>query len=98
MQEQSQKIERAYALAQTASQPEPPKRALFGYKCPKCGGKLKKEDLKMLIVAGEQGTTFADTVARDNELGVGAYNLAVSQFKCDCGYEFARSVVDPVNE
>lgn len=98
MEQKEEKLQKAYEIAEKTGQAPEPKRALLGYKCPKCGGKLEKEAVKGLIFAGEGATEFAQKVAAKAELAPGVYNLAVNHFKCKCGYEYAKSEVSTVSD
>ncbi len=41
-----EKLEKFYSLVLSSAQTPPPKNALFGAKCPKCGKETTKDDLR----------------------------------------------------
>jgi hypothetical protein len=93
-----EKLQKLYSLAMNSAQSLPPKRALFAWKCPKCGGKLDRESLKEMIFAGEGGSEFANKVISEAGLPQGVYNLRIDHFTCKCDYEFAKRTIESPRE
>ncbi len=94
-----ERMEKLYGVAEKTAQSAEPKRVLFGYKCPKCGGKLGKESVKGLLFAGEGCTEFAKKVAASAELPPGVYNLTIHHFTCSQrDYEYAKTAVSAVSD
>lgn len=91
--EKEEKLQKLYSLAMS-TQPLLPKRSLFAWKCPKCGGKLDKESVGDRIYAGEGGTEFANKVISDGGFDPAIYNLKIDHFTCKCGYEFAQRFIE----
>ena len=94
-----QKLEQLYDMAMNCGSLPGPKRSLFTVKCPKCGGKLKKDAVKELVVGVEGGDAFILKVLSQASVPVGAYYLNIERFTCEAGdYDFARRTVEEVSE
>jgi hypothetical protein len=94
-----QKLEQLYGMAMSCGELPAPKRTLFSTKCPKCGGKLKKETVKELVVGVEGGDAFVLKVLNEASVPVGAYYLTIDRFTCEAGdYDYARRTVEEVSE
>ena len=94
-----EKLEQLYGMAMSCGSLPAPKRSLFSVKCPKCGGKLKKESAKELIVGVEGGDAFVLKVLSEASVPVGAYYLTIERFTCEAGdYDYARRTVEEVSE
>jgi hypothetical protein len=94
-----QKLEQLYGLAMSCENLPAPKRSLFSVKCPKCGGKLKKDTAKELIVGVDGGDAFVLKVLSEASVPVGAYYLTIDRFPCEAGdYDYARRTVEEVSE
>ncbi len=97
MEENKEKMAKLYEVVEKSTQTPPPKRALFGAKCPKCGSKLSKNTMKAIAYTGDTGPEFARKAAARVELPVGLYNLTIKHYACkQCGYEYAAAdMVEP---
>jgi hypothetical protein len=94
-----QKLEQLYGMAMSSGNLPAPKRSLFSVKCPKCGGKLKKDTVKELIVGVDGGDAFVLKVLSEASVPVGAYYLTIERFTCEAGdYDYARRMVEEVSE
>lgn len=96
----TEKLEKLYAIAMSSAQTPPPKKSLFGARCPKCGAKLSKESVKELIVGVEGGeNAFVNKVIAESQLAPGAYYLVIEHYTCPGGdYEFAKRNVEELGE
>jgi len=93
VEEKIKKLEELCALAVNGTETTRPKRALFGLKCPKCGGKLAKDSAKAMVLVGEEGSEIINKVVTEAQYGPGVYTVKVDHFTCGCGYEFFKTDV-----
>ncbi len=90
-----EKLQQLYSLVLASAQTPPPKKSLFGMKCPKCGSRLSKESVKGMLFAGEGGSEFAKKVViEDAGIEPGVYVLRVDKYTCKCDYQFAVRDID----
>lgn len=85
-----------YELTQKYESSLPPKSKFLGWKCPKCGAKLKKRSLKHPISTEVGGTEFAYKVVKKFNAPPGFYSLNLDHFMCRCGYEYAARKLEKV--
>ena len=90
-------VKKLYQQKKIAQPDLPPKQTFWGWKCPKCGNKLKKESVSHPLFVEEGGTDeFTNMVAKDHALAPGLYSLTMEQLTCNCGYGFYNSRFDQV--
>ncbi len=95
VEQKEEKIAKLYEVVEKSAQLPLPKRALLGWKCPKCSSRLSKNTAKAIIFSGEGGSDFAKKVVAKAGLAPGLYSLTVQHFTCKQGdYEFARADVE----
>lgn len=98
-----QRIEEAYNLVTRSAQSAKPKRVLFGWKCPQCGGKLSPKTLikEIVYLAGEgaEGSNeITKKILKERDIAPGVYTVKIERFGCQCGYDFAKADIDPMGE
>lgn len=88
-------VKKLYEQKKTINPDVPPKQTFTGWKCPKCGNKLKKESVSHPIFFEEGGSDgFVNMVAKDHGVPFGLYNMTMEHLTCKCGYEFYHSKLD----
>ena len=100
--EKWRRIAELYDLATKSANSARPKRVLFSWKCPKCNGNLNKESVKELAYLAEGGTEEGNEIIKkiltEAKIDPGVYYLKLNHFSCKCGYEFARTNIEPVSD
>ncbi len=99
MEAKEEKMKKLYEVVEKSEGMPVPKRALFSWKCPKCGNKLSKKSAKDMIYTGEGASEFAKKVTAKAGVLQGVYNLTINHFTCQkCGYEFAQAEVEELSD
>lgn len=106
MAEKFEELEKLYNVSLNSANSPQPKKSFLSVKCPKCDKKLKKKSVKEIVfqdtsgtnVSSEKANAFAAKVIKDAGMDPGVYGLSIEYFSCQCGYEYARSNVGPIEE
>jgi hypothetical protein len=77
----------------------PPKRSLFGSKCPDCNSNLTKETTKEMInTLEERVAELIKKLPCASDITPGIHKLEIEHFTCKCGYEFVKTDISPLRE